>query len=121
MFSSPLTTSTAANTNLQCLRQRHPFHILDASAFPFLVSFFLLTLLAPTTFYMHGVDLPFGLSRADILHASFLGLYTTAMSWFLSIVKESSQGHHTLKVQHGLRMGVLLFIVSEVMLFFAFF
>jgi heme/copper-type cytochrome/quinol oxidase subunit 3 len=70
---------------------------------------------------MHGVDLPFGLSRADILHASFLGLYTTAMSWFLSIVKESSQGHHTLKVQHGLRMGVLLFIVSEVMLFFAFF
>lgn len=81
MTSSPslLTSSTSAN-NVQCLRQRHPFHILDSSAFPFLVSFFLLTLLAPATLYMHGVDLPFGLSRTDILHASFLGLYTTAMS-----------------------------------------
>jgi heme/copper-type cytochrome/quinol oxidase subunit 3 len=70
---------------------------------------------------MHGLELPFDLPRSDIMHASFLGLYTTAMAWFLSIVKESSQGFHTIKVQHGLRMGMLLFILSEVMLFFAFF
>jgi cytochrome c oxidase subunit 3 len=43
------------------------------------------------------------------------------MSWFISIIKESSQGFHTTKVQKGLRMGMLLFILSEVMLFFAFF
>jgi len=67
-------------TALLCNSQKHPFHILDASPYPFLVSFFLLTLLIPTTFYMHGLDLPFGLLRADIMHASFLGLYTTAMS-----------------------------------------
>jgi cytochrome c oxidase subunit 3 len=82
---------------------------------------FLFTLLIPLTFYMHGIDLPGGLPRADMIHISFLGLYITAMSWFISIVKESSQGYHTKKVQQGLRLGMVLFILSEVMLFFAFF
>jgi cytochrome c oxidase subunit 3 len=107
--------------NLVCQRQKHAFHILDASPYPFLVSFFLLFLLIPTTLYMHALELPFGLPRADLIHISFFGLYLTAMSWFISIIKESSQGYHTSKVQHGLRMGMLLFILSEVMLFFAFF
>lgn len=124
-FAAPLlsasSTSQEANLSLICRSQKHPFHILDASPYPFLVSFFLLTLLVPTTLYMHGLDMPLGLPRADFMHASYLGLYTTAMSWFLSIVKESSQGYHTKKVQHGLRMGMILFILSEVMLFFAFF
>jgi cytochrome c oxidase subunit 3 len=56
-----------------------------------------------------------------MMHIGFLGLYLTAMSWFLSILKESSQGYHTKKVQKGLRLGMILFILSEVMLFFAFF
>jgi heme/copper-type cytochrome/quinol oxidase subunit 3 len=37
-------------------------------------------------------------------------------------VREATfEGHHTNVVQIGLRMGMLLFIVSEVMFFFAFF
>lgn len=70
---------------------------------------------------LHNIDLPFGLPRADFIHFSFLGLYTTVMCWFISIITESAAGYHTKKVQHGLRMGMLLFIVSEVMFFFAFF
>jgi heme/copper-type cytochrome/quinol oxidase subunit 3 len=69
---------------------------------------------------MHGISLG-GLPRADMIHLSILGLYLTAMSWFISIVKESSQGYHTRKVQAGLRLGMVLFILSEVMFFFAFF
>ena len=109
------------SANVACQRQKHAFHILESSPYPFLVSFFLLFLLAPTTMYMHALELPFGLPRADLIHVSFLGLYLTAMSWFISIIKESSQGFHTFKVQQGLRTGMLLFILSEVMLFFAFF
>jgi len=120
-LNSTIIINDKIDTSLICRSQKHPFHILDASPYPFLVSFFLLTLLVPTTFYMHGLDLPYGLPRADFMHASFLGLYTTAMSWFFSILKESSQGYHTKKVQHGLRLGMILFILSEVMLFFAFF
>jgi hypothetical protein len=73
-------TQTNSRIDLSCLRQKHTFHILNPSAYPFLVSFFLLTLLVPTTFFMHGLELPFDLPRSDIMHASFLGLYTTAMA-----------------------------------------
>jgi len=118
---SNLATINPPALNLVCQRQKHAFHILDASPYPFLVSFFLLSLLIPTTLHLHAQELPFGLPRADMIHISFFGLYLTAMSWFISIIKESSQGFHTSKVQQGLRMGMILFILSEVMLFFAFF
>jgi len=120
---TPLRSTMPQTSDLTviCRSQKHAFHILDASPYPFLVSFFLLSLLVPTTLYMHVLELPFGLPRADLIHISFFGLYLTAMSWFISIIKESSQGFHTSKVQHGLRMGMILFILSEVMLFFAFF
>jgi len=59
--------------------QKHPFHILDASPFPFLTGLFLATLLVPLTFSMHGVDL-LGLPQAEIIHASFFGLFLTAMA-----------------------------------------
>lgn len=39
----------------------------------------------------------------------------------MSILTESGEGYHTKNVQRGLRLGMLLFILSEVMLFFAFF
>jgi hypothetical protein len=42
--------------------------------------------------------------------------------WWRDVVNESTyQGHHTVAVQIGLRWGMILFIVSEVMFFFAFF
>lgn len=37
------------------------------------------------------------------------------------MVRESLLGHHTLKVRHGLEIGIILFIASEVMFFVAFF
>jgi len=55
--------------------QRHPFHILETSPFPFLTGFFLLTLLMPLTFSLHGVDL-LGLPRAEIF-LLFLPLMAT--------------------------------------------
>jgi cytochrome c oxidase subunit 3 len=117
----PQKTQQTTTALLRCQSQKHTFHILDSSPYPFLVSVFLFSLLIPVTFYMHGINLPLGLPRADLIHVSFLGLYLTVMSWFISIIKESSQGYHTLKVQKGLRLGMILFIVSEVMFFFAFF
>jgi len=42
--------------------------------------------------------------------------------WFADIVVESTfEGHHTQKVQQGIRFGMCLFIASEVMFFFSFF
>jgi len=76
-------TNVATNNTdlpLVCHSQKHAFHILDVSPYPFLVSFFLLSLLIPTTFYMHAANMPLGLPRGDLIHISFFGLYLTAMS-----------------------------------------
>ena len=74
-----LHSASAFNQTKAFFSQRHPFHILDASPFPFLTGFFLLSLLIPLTFSLHGVDL-FGLPRAEMIHASFFGLFLTAMT-----------------------------------------
>jgi cytochrome c oxidase subunit 3 len=54
-----------------------------------------------------------------------LGLFIIVFGmyvWWRDIVREGSfEGQHTHKVELGLRMGMVLFIVSEVMFFFAFF
>ena len=51
----------------------------------------------------------------------FVGLILTFSSmaiWWRDVVREGTfEGHHTVVVQEGLRHGVLLFIVSEVMFF----
>jgi heme/copper-type cytochrome/quinol oxidase subunit 3 len=42
--------------------------------------------------------------------------------WFSNIIIESTYlGNHTRKVRQGLRLGMLLFIISEIMFFFSFF
>jgi cytochrome c oxidase subunit 3 len=49
-------------------------------------------------------------------------LFFTFYGWWRDVVRESVSGkYHTDVVQHGLRVGVILFILSEVMFFFAFF
>lgn len=101
-------------------RQKHSFHILGPSPYPHLVGVFLLFFLTPLTFYMHGIETPF-ISTHLAMHLGFLGLFWIVMNWFMAILVESGQGYHTKKVQSGLRLGMMLFILSEVMLFFAFF
>lgn len=56
----------------------------------------------------------------------FLTGFTTTIfvmyTWWKDIVREGTyEGQHTKQVQQGLRWGMILFIVSEVMFFFAFF
>lgn len=46
----------------------------------------------------------------------------TIIQWWRDVIREGTfQGHHTLKVTRGLRLGMILFIISEVCFFFAFF
>lgn len=122
MSTSTLVTVSAQTPAISLapfISQKHPFHILGPSPFPLRTGFFLFLWLVPQVFARHGW---YGeLYRADLIHASLLGLYCNTISWFFAILKESRQGYHTKRVQNGLRLGRLLFIVSEVRFFFAFF
>ena len=77
--------------------QSFPFHLVDPSPWPILVSFSLLSL--GFTLTVFGMIL-----------------------WFRDIITEGTYlGHHTIQVQKGLTIGVVLFIISEVFAFLSVF
>ncbi|KZL18760.1 Cytochrome c oxidase subunit 3 [Pseudovibrio axinellae] len=117
--------------------KNHDYHIIDPSPWPFIGSMGTLVMAIGAIAFMRmsegGVSFSF-LSDADGMttvgfnlsgwgmFAIGLGivLYTMFM-WWRDTVKESREGHHTRVVTLHLRYGMLLFILSEVMFFVAWF
>jgi cytochrome c oxidase subunit 3 len=95
----------------------HPFHIVDPSPWPFVASFGALCLTFGAVLYIH--------SYAGGGRLFFLGICLVLLViylWWRDIVREGTfEGQHTSVVQQGLRIGIILFIVSEVIFFVAFF
>lgn len=57
-----------------------------------------------------------------ILGFGLLLVIYTITCWWRDVIRESTfEGHHTQIVQIGLRYGMVLFIISEVLFFAAFF
>ena len=97
--------------------QKHPFHLVDPSPWPLVASLGAFAMTSGGVLYMHKY---IGGSRL-FLTGFFITLYVM-YTWWRDIVREGTfEGQHTIDVQKGLRMGMILFIVSEVMFFFAFF
>jgi cytochrome c oxidase subunit 3 len=95
----------------------HPFHLVDPSPWPIFSSFSALMLTFGGVLYMHGYYM-----GGFLLKFGFLMLIFMMFVWWRDIIREAMiEGQHTSRVQTGLRMGMLLFIVSEVMFFLAFF
>lgn len=96
---------------------KHPFHIVDPSPWPFSTSMGTLFLTLGTVGYMHCYKEGFRL-----LSLGLIVVLISASLWWRDVVREATfEGHHTTYVRKGLKMGMVLFILSEVMLFFAFF
>ena len=97
--------------------QRHTFHLVDPSPWPFVGACSAFILTNGAVMYFHSFE-----NGGDILFLGFLLVLFTMFLWWRDVIRESTfEGHHTKAVQRGLRYGVILFIVSEVMFFFAFF
>lgn len=99
-------------------RQQHPFHLVTPSPWPIATSFSILALATNFVVYLHySRDTGFYQMVISLLFVFFC-LYR----WFSDVITEATfEGNHTLKVRQGLRYGMFLFIVSEVMFFFSFF
>lgn len=98
-------------------QESHRFHLVDPSPWPILTGLAALQLVLGFVLYFNYY------SVARIVIALALGqiMYYVG-SWFVDIIVESTyQGNHTEAVVRGLRYGMALFIVSEVMFFFSFF
>lgn len=97
--------------------KKHPYHIVQISPWPFFLSIGLFCLTSGFVLYMHGY-----VYNSLVL---FFGLFITVLTvfnWFRDIIREATfEGNHTYKVRNGLRIGMILFILSEAMLFISFF
>ncbi len=97
--------------------QKHPYHLVEPSPWPFVGAGSGFVLAAGTALFMH--DKPFG---APMMVVGLLLVLMTMFFWWRDVIREAHyQGHHTPVVQIGTRYGMMLFIASEVMFFVAFF
>jgi cytochrome c oxidase subunit 3 len=97
--------------------QTHPFHLVDPSPWPLLGSLSSFALLGGVVYYAH-----FFINGFDRAFVALILVTIGAIIWWRDVVRESTfEGLHTAYVLAGLKAGMVLFIVSEVMLFFAFF
>ncbi|MDT2078625.1 MAG: cytochrome c oxidase subunit 3, partial [Planktomarina sp.] len=94
--------------------KNHDYHILQPSVNPLLGALAALVMLTGAILWMHG-------SGPYIFLAGFVGVLYVMFVWWSEVVTESHIGDHTPVVQIGLRYGFILFIMSEIMFFSAWF
>nr|BDQ43866.1 cytochrome c oxidase subunit 3 [Amynthas carnosus] len=94
---------------------RQPFHLVEYSPWPLTSSLGAFTLAIGLASWFHG----YGMSCFTI---AIILIIMSMYQWWRDVVREGTyMGHHTSPVAIGLRWGMILFITSEVMYFFAFF
>ena len=95
----------------------HQFHLVDPSPWPLLASWGACMFTTGGVLYMHKV-----IGGWSLFLNGFMLILFVMFVWWRDIVREATyEEHHTFVVQRGLRLGMILFIISEVMFFFAFF
>lgn len=95
----------------------HPFFLVAPSPWPILASAGACFLTFGGVLYFNGFEGGFFLGKLG-----FFLIIMIMFCWWGDIIREGMyEGQHTKAVQIGLRAGVILFIVSEIMFFFGFF
>ena len=95
---------------------KHGYHLVDPSPWPTITAF-------SAFLFTFGLVLSINNFKGSFLWIYGLYLILFMMFiWWRDIIREGTlEGQHTLLVKEGLQLGILLFIVSEIMFFFAFF
>jgi cytochrome c oxidase subunit 3 len=110
-------TPTSVGATPRTQFQAHPYHMVEPSPWPILVSFALLTMMVSAVLYFNGIQ-----HSEILLTFGFLSVLFGMILWFRDIITEGTfLGDHTFAVQKGITMGVALFILSEVFFFFSIF
>nr|AZL93288.1 cytochrome c oxidase subunit 3 [Hyposoter sp. ZJUH_2016018] len=93
----------------------HPFHMVTLSPWPLITSFNLMIFLMGMIKWFHEFNY-------NLLIWSKFFLILSIFQWWRDITRESTfQGVHTINVMKLLRLGMILFIISEIFFFFSFF
>ena len=89
----------------------HSFHLVDPSPWPLVAAFSALFLTFGGVLYMHGYC-----TGSFLRNFGFCMILFVMFFWWRDVIREAIlEGQHTKRVQIGLKMGMILFIVSEIM------
>ena len=94
--------------------KNHDYHILAPSIWPLIGALGGFRMLFGAVLWMHDIT-PF------LFLGGFVAVLYVMFGWWADVVSESKVGDHTPVVRIGLRYGFILFIMSEVMFFAAWF
>ncbi len=94
--------------------KQHDYHILEPSIWPFLGAASGFVMLTGAVLWFHGIT-PW------LFALGAVGVIYVMVGWWSDVVREAQAGDHAPVVRIGLRMGFILFIMSEVMFFAAWF
>lgn len=94
--------------------KNHDYHILRPSIWPLISAIATAFMLGGAAVWMKGMT-PF------IFIAGLIGVLYSMFGWWSDVVAEGEGGEYTPVIRIGLRYGFLLFIMSEVMFFVAWF
>src|ERR1700750_1838397 len=99
---------------------KHDYHLVNPSPWPLVGSIAAFVMALGGVIWMKGL---FGLEKHNpwVFYAGLAGVLYTMFGWWSEVIKEANAGDHTPVVALGLRYGMILFIVSEVMFFVAWF
>ena len=108
--------------------KNHDYHVLPPSIWPLIAAAGAFIMLFGAVLGMHWPDpTPESFTALEVLNAykfALIGLVLVLyvmFGWWSDVVRESRAGDHTPVVGIGLRYGFILFIISEVMFFVAWF
>ena len=94
----------------------NPFHLVEPSPWPLSGSLALFILTLGSVANWHGY------SNSYISLLGFILLLITMGLWWRDTIRESTlQGNHTKRVQQGIKIGFILFIISEIFFFLSIF
>jgi len=95
----------------------HRFHLVHPSPWPLLASIGALMLTTGFVLYVHRF-----VSEWELLKIGAAVIVCSVGAWWRDIIREATfEDQHSAVVRKGLRLGMALFIISEIMFFFSFF
>ncbi|NOZ67367.1 MAG: cytochrome c oxidase subunit 3 [Alphaproteobacteria bacterium] len=104
--------------------QKHEYHLVDPSPWPIVSSVGAFLMAVGAMMYMHEIPLISSMpgSYSALFYVGVTIVLYGAYSWWGDVIREGEhEKHHSAIVQLGLRYGMFLFIISEVMFFVAWF
>ena len=102
--------------------KNHDYHILPPSLWPFLGATAAFIMLVGAVAWMKGIEVSgIAITGPWMFLIGFVGVLYVMFGWWADVVNEGEEGDHTPVVRIGLQYGFILFIISEVMFFVAWF